>query len=143
MKPAISVITLGVSDMANSVRFYRDGLGLLTRASEKDQIAFFEMKGTMLALFPRHELAVDANISPAGSGFAGITLSHNVSSMKEVDDLISTIRKIGGNVVKVPQETAWGGYGSYFADPDGYLWEVVYNPKWKVDEEGLVIRNTD
>ncbi|MCL5800036.1 MAG: VOC family protein [Candidatus Thermoplasmatota archaeon] len=143
MKPAISVITLGVSDMANSVRFYRDGLGLPTRASEKDQIAFFEMKGTMLALFPRHELAVDANISPAGSGFAGITLSHNVSSMKEVDDLISTIRKIGGNVVKVPQETAWGGYGSYFADPDGYLWEVVYNPKWKVDEEGLVIRNTD
>ena len=143
MRPGISVITLGVHDMADSVRLYRDGLGLPTHASDKDQIVFFEMKGTMLALFPRHELAVDANVSPFGSGFAGITLSHNVASMKEVDDLISAIRKMGGNVVKEPQKTAWGGYGSYFADPDGYLWEVVYNPKWRVDENGLVIRDSD
>ncbi len=138
MKPGITVITLGVKDFKRSLNFYKNGLGWPTKATETDSIAFFELNGTRLALYPKDDLAKDANIPAGGSGFSGITLSHNVSSESEVDSLIVDLRRIGAKIVVEPHRTSWGGYGAYFSDPDGYLWEVVYNPGWKIDKDGLV-----
>ena len=91
-------------------------------------VAFFTMEGTWLSLFPREELAADVTVSAVGSGFIGITLAHNVASKEEVDSAIAVAAAAGARLVKTPQTAAWGGYSGYFADPDGYLWEVAYNP---------------
>lgn len=129
MKPKISLITLGVSDFKKSLNFYRDGLGLKTHSyQEGDDVVFFEMEGTWLALYPRDKLADDATVSAQGSGFTGITLAHNVGSKEEVDQVFELAISVGARPVKQPQEVFWGGYSGYFADPDGYLWEVAFNP---------------
>lgn len=129
MKPKISLITLGVKDFEKSLKFYRDGLGFKTHDyREGDGIVFFEIEGTWLSLFPKDKLAADANVSQEGSGFAGITLAHNVKSREEVDKVFKLALSIGAKPVKKPQEVSWGGYSGYFADPDEYLWEVAYNP---------------
>ena len=127
MEPRISIITLGVSDLARSIEFYRDGLGLPLRPGE-EAIAFFETRGTWLALFPKESLAEDANVPLSGSGPPGFTLAHNVRSKEEVDSLIAHAVSVGGALVKPAQDAEWGGYSGYFADPDGYLWEVAWNP---------------
>jgi hypothetical protein len=137
MEPRISVITLGVRDFDRSLAFYRDGLGW--PASVQDDIAFFTLRGIVLALYPREKLAEDATVDPEGSGFSGITLAYNCASEKEVDEVLETVRKIGARIVKKAQKVFWGGYSGYFADPDGYLWEVVHNPYWKLDEHGNVV----
>jgi hypothetical protein len=132
MEPRISIITLGVSDMNRSVKFYRDGLGLpLPGGSEG--IAFFELKGTWLALYPHDALAEDATVPPEGSGFPGITLAHNVRSKAEVDAVLRQAEAAGARIVKPAQDVFWGGYSGYFADPDGYLWEVAWNPQFPLD----------
>lgn len=129
MKNKISLITLGVADLARSVAFYRDGLGLPMQDYKEDAgVAFFAMEGTWLALFPRDELARDAHISPAGSGFSGITLAHNVASKEEVDSVFAELLAAGASVIKKPEDVFWGGYSGYVADPDGHLWEVAWNP---------------
>jgi hypothetical protein len=89
---------------------------------------FFELNGIHLSLYNRKSLAEDATVDESGSGFKGFTLSHNVGSEKEVDDMINYLRNKGVTIVKEPQKVFWGGYSSYFADPDGTLWEVAYNP---------------
>ena len=89
-----------------------------------------------MALFPRDELAKDALVSSEGSGFAGFTMAHNVNSEKEVDDVIADLKSKGVKITKEPQKMFWGGYSSYFADPDGFLWEVAYNPFFPFDENG-------
>lgn len=128
MKPKISLITLGVADITKSLEFYRS-LGLKTHNyKESDEIVFFPMEATWLALFPREKLASDASLSPEGTGFGGITLSHNVGSKIEVDTVFAQATSVGAKVIKKPQTTSWGGYSGYFADPDGYLWEVAFNP---------------
>ncbi|NTV45671.1 MAG: VOC family protein [Chlorobiales bacterium] len=127
MKPQISIVTLGVSDLARSTAFYRDGLGLPTHG-DFPGITFFKLNGTWLALFPREELASDAQVSSQGSGFTGITLAHNVSSKAEADALLKEAEKAGAKIIKPAKDTDWGGYSGYFADPDGYLWEVAWNP---------------
>ena len=127
MEPRISIITLGVSDLARSVQFYRDGLGLPLR-EESDVIAFFETRGTWLALFPREALAADANVSPESSGFPGFTLAHNVRSREEVDVVLNEAETNGAQIIKPAQDTDWGGYSGYFADPDGYLWKSPGTP---------------
>ena len=132
MEPRISIITLGVSDLARSVQFYRDGLGLPLREGSEG-IAFFETKGTWLALYPREALAADAAVPADGTGFPGFTLAHNVRSREEVDTLLEEARSAGANVIKPAQDTSWGGYSGYFADPDGYLWEVAWNPFFWVE----------
>lgn len=133
MEPRISLITLGVSDLERSIRFYRDGLGLPMRDSGAADIAFFETKGTWLALFPRDLLAEDANASPGGSGFPGFTLAHNVRTREEVGPTLAEAAAAGAKIVKPAAEASWGGYSGYFSDPDGYLWEVAWNPHFWIE----------
>ena len=136
MQPRISMITLGVRDLAASVVFYRDGLGFPLKKEEPD-IAFFTLNGTWLGLYGREALAEDATIGAEGSGFPGFTLSHNVSSEAEVDRLLDEAAAAGATVVKPAQKVSWGGYSGYFKDPDGYLWEVAHNPfTWIGPPEG-------
>ncbi|MEQ4539731.1 MAG: VOC family protein [Billgrantia sp.] len=127
MKPRISMITLGVSDLAASIRFYEEGLGL-PRMESPPEVAFFTLNGTWLGLYGREALAEDAGVSPEGSGFAGIALAHNLASEEEVDELLEQAVAAGARLVKPGQKVFWGGYSGYFADPDGYLWEVAHNP---------------
>lgn len=131
MKPRISMITLGVRDLAASTQFYRDGLGLPPLESPAG-VAFFALNGTWLALFGRDDLAADANVAAAGSGFAGIALAHNLESEAAVDAQMAEAAAAGARIVKPAQKTAWGGYAGYFADPDGHLWEIAHNPFMQV-----------
>lgn len=128
MKSKISLITLGVSDLKTSLKFYSD-LGFQAPNHKEDEdVVFFEMEGTWLALYPKEKLAEDATVSPSGTGFTGITLAHNVGSEAEVDKVFAHALSVGAKSVKKPQKVFWGGYSGYFADPDGYLWEVAFNP---------------
>jgi len=127
MEPRLSFVTLGVSDLQRATRFYADVLKLPQMPSPPS-ISFFELGRTWLALFPRHELAADAGVPAAGSGFPGFTLAHNVRSTEEVDQLLAEVKAGGGRIVKPGQQADWGGYSGYFADPDGFLWEVCWNP---------------
>jgi catechol 2,3-dioxygenase-like lactoylglutathione lyase family enzyme len=129
MEPRITLVTLGVEDLARSVRFYRDGLKLPKREGPEG-VAFFETRGTWLSLYPRRALAEDANVSEAGSGFRGFALAHNVRSPQEVDRVLQEAVDAGATLVKPGQKVFWGGYSGYFADPDGFLWEVAWNPDW-------------
>jgi uncharacterized protein len=129
MEPWISFVTLGVSDLAQSVRFYEEGLGL-TRLKSPATVAFFELGRTWLALYPRHLLAADAGVPSEGSGFSGVALAHNVRSAAEVDRLLEEAAAGGGRIVKGGHTADWGGYSGYFADPDGFLWEVAWNPRF-------------
>ncbi|MDQ3137470.1 MAG: VOC family protein [Gemmatimonadota bacterium] len=126
MEPRISFITLGVRDLERARGFYADVLGLPALPSPPG-IHFFELGRTWLSLYPRHELAADAGVPEQGSGFTGITLAHNVRSEAEADAM-ATVAEGGGTIVKPAQRADWGGYSGYFADPDGFLWEVAWNP---------------
>ncbi len=125
-------ITLGVSDLERSVRFYRDGLGLPKREGP-DGIAFFETRGTWLSLYSREALAEDTTLSAEGSGFRGFTLAHNVGSPEQVDRTLEEAVAAGATLVKPAQKVFWGGYSGYFADPDGFFWEVAFNPHFTVE----------
>ena len=131
MNPRISMITLGVRDLAVSVRFYEQGLGL-PRMESPPEVAFFTLHGTWLGLYPRDALAEDANVSPQGDGFEGFTLSHNVSSETAVEKVMSQALAAGATLVKEAQSVFWGGFSGYFKDPDEHLWEVAYNPHFWV-----------
>jgi catechol 2,3-dioxygenase-like lactoylglutathione lyase family enzyme len=129
MKPKIGLITLGVADLKRSLAFYRDGLGFPTHNYDAAQgVVFFKLEGTWLSLFPRDELAKDAAVPETGSGFRGITLAHNEPTKEGVDKVFAEAIAAGATPVKRPQDVFWGGYSGYFADPDGHLWEVAYNP---------------
>jgi len=129
MEPRISFVTLGVSDLERSTRFYEAGLGL-PRLKSPPTVSFFELGKTWLALYPRHLLAADAGVPADGSGFRGFALAHNVRSAAEADRLMQDVAGAGGRIVKPPQPTEWGGYSGYFADPDSFLWEVAWNPRF-------------
>ena len=131
MEPRITLVTLGVSDLDRSIRFYRDGLGLPKRAGPEG-IAFFETRGTWLSLYPRESLAKDATLSAEGSGFRGFALAHNVASTEEVDHTLQQAVDAGATLVKPGQKVFWGGCSGYLADPDGFLWEVAGNPHFTV-----------
>ncbi|WP_052367385.1 VOC family protein [Algiphilus aromaticivorans] len=120
MQPRISMLTLGVRDLERSVRFYEQGLGF-PRMESPPEVAFFPLNGSWLALFGRESLAEDAGISAEGSGFAGITIAHNVESEVAVDAVIDQAVTAGARLVKPAQKVFWGGYSGYFADPDDYL----------------------
>ena len=133
MEPRISIITLSVNDLPRSVAFYRDGLGLTLFDENTESIAFFRNRGTWLALYPREALADDVGISAEGSGFSGVTLAHNLRSREEVDALLDVAVSAGAILVKPAQDTLWGGYSGYFSDPDGYLWEIAWNPHFWIE----------
>lgn len=129
MKPKIGLITLGVASVPRSLAFYRDGLGLPTHNyNEGDDCIFFALAGTFLALYPRDKLAEDAHVPHEGSGFRGVSLAHNEPTREGVDAVFAEALAAGATSVKKPQDAFWGGYSGYFADPDGHLWEVAYNP---------------
>ncbi len=129
MKPKISLVTLGVRDFGRSLAFYREGLGFAPHNhTEGEEHVMFRLESSWLSLFPRDELAKDATVPDDGQGFSGITLAHNVGSKAEVDAVFAHAVSVGAKAVKPPQDVFWGGYSGYFADPDGYLWEVAWNP---------------
>jgi len=141
MKPRITVITLGVDDVARSVAFYRDGLGFSTEGilgeatDENGQVAFFDLQtGLKLALYGRVFLAKDAHIPTGPRSSTEMSLGHNVASRQAVNDTVQHARQCGATVVKDPQDTFWGGYAGYFQDPDGHLWEVAWNPHWPMPD---------
>lgn len=140
MKPRISVITIGVSDLERAVRFYRDGLrlsteGIIGTEFEHGAVAFFELQsGLRLALWPRKSLAHDAGMAVAPASATEFTLGHNVASKEEVNTVMEQARAAGAEIVKEAQDTFWGGYAGYFLDPDGHLWEVVWNPQLTVED---------
>ena len=127
MKPRMSMITLAVADLDRSVRFYGEGLGF-PRYDDAEDIALFRLNGTWLGLYGRDALAEDAGIDSIGSGFGGFSISHNVSCEAEVEEVVNLAVAAGARLVKKPRKTSWGGFGGYFSDPDGHLWEVAHNP---------------
>ena len=131
MKPRISMITLGVSDLENSIKFYQEGLGY-PKMESPPEVAFFTLDGSWLGLYARDSLAKDAMVSPEGNGFGGFALAHNVASELEVDQTIKQALAAGATLSKPAQKVFWGGYSGYFKDPDGYLWEVAHNPHFWV-----------
>jgi catechol 2,3-dioxygenase-like lactoylglutathione lyase family enzyme len=138
----INIIALGVRDMQKSVKFYREGLGFQTQEREDcPKVIFFSTFGTKLELYPLDLLAQDVsetNPPEITQGFSGITLAYNVKSEQEVHDTIELARQAGATITKEPQKVFWGGYHAYFADPDGYYWEVAYNPYVPFDENDML-----
>jgi hypothetical protein len=133
----VSLITLGVEDVARATAFY-ERLGWTKSEASQDAVTFIQLKGTVLGLFSRQSLAEDAHVENTAKGFSGITLAHNVSSEKGVDAVYKFVLSCGATEVKKPEKVFWGGYSGYFADPDGHIWEVAFNPFFPLDAEGHV-----
>lgn len=139
MKPRLTVITIGVDNLEQSLRFYRDGLGLMTEGIvgqefEHGAVAFFDLQpGLRLALWPRQSISYDSGVEASDPSPTEFTLGHNVSSKDEVDEVLAQTRNAGATIVKPAQDTFWGGYAGYFQDPDGHLWEVVWNPQLRIE----------
>ena len=137
MEQRISMVTLGVSDLGRSREFY-ERLGWRRAAMKVEGIVFFQAGGMALALYPREELAKDANVAADGHGFGGITLAYNARSREEVDSVLAQAKGVGAKMIKPAQDAFWGGYSGYFADPDGFLWEVAWNPFFPISEDGAI-----
>ena len=137
MEQRVSIVTLGVKDLARSGEFYQR-MGWRKSKASSDGIVFFQAGSMALALYPRHELAKDANLPADGQGFGGITLAYNVRSREEVDTILAQAQDVGAKILKPAQETFWGGYSGYFSDPDGFLWEVAWNPFFPLAENGAL-----
>lgn len=129
MEPRISFVTLGVGDLERATRFYAHGLRL-PQLKSPPTVSFFELGKTWLALYPRALLAAEAGVPAESSGFSGFALAHNVRSASEADRLLKEVVAAGGSIVRPARPTEWGGYAGYFADPDGFLWEVAWNPRF-------------
>jgi uncharacterized protein len=137
MEQRVSIITLGVADLKRSGEFY-ERMGWRRTTSKAEGIIFFQAGGMALALYPRHELAKDANVSPEGNGFNGISLAYNARSRTEVDAVLREAAGAGAQILKPAQEAFWGGYSGYFSDLDGFLWEVAWNPFFPIAEGGSI-----
>jgi catechol 2,3-dioxygenase-like lactoylglutathione lyase family enzyme len=141
MHPRITLITLAVDDLERSLRFYRDGLGLPTpgivgQEFEHGSVVFFKLEGGLkLALWPRKHLAHDTGVPLAAPSPTELAIGHNVASKQEVDAVLAQAKAAGATIVKPAQDAFWGGYSGYFADPDGHLWEIAWNPDWKLPAE--------
>lgn len=133
----ITLITLGVADVASSTRFY-ESLGWRKSSASNEQVTFFHSAGTVLGLFNRQALADDAGVENSAVGFSGCTLAQNYNSKTEVDDVFAHALACGAREVKKPCDVFWGGYSGYFADPDGHLWEIAWNPIMPLDSKMLM-----
>ncbi|WP_373532653.1 VOC family protein [Vampirovibrio sp.] len=138
MQQRVSFITLGVSNLAQSRSFYEQGLGWKpSKRGSSAGVVFFQMNGgVVLALFPQEELAQDAGLPNDGAGFRGFALAYNVHQRHEVAQVLELAKQAGGTIVKPAQDTSWGGHSGYFADPDGILWEVAWNPHFELTFDG-------
>ncbi|MGC1784207.1 MAG: VOC family protein [Acidobacteriaceae bacterium] len=138
MEQRVNLITLGVIDLIRSRNFY-ERLGWRRSMAAAEGVVFFQTGGMALALFPKDELAKDANIDPAGQGFNGISLAYNTRNRAEVDLVLKEAEAAGAKIVKPASEAFWGGYSGYFSDPDGFLWEVAHNPSFQITEDGSIL----
>ena len=137
MRQRLSVVTLGVRDIARARQFYENGLGWHCDFGQ-DDVAMYQSGAMVFALYEWPKLAEDAGVGEVGTGFRGVTLAHNTRSKEEVRAVLEEARAAGATIMIEPRDTFWGGYGAYFADPDGHLCEVAWNPFWSMDEEGNV-----
>lgn len=135
MEQRISLITLGVADVARARAFY-ERLGWQAAPNDGEEIVFFDLGGLALGLYGREALAADAQVPAGGTGFSGVALAHNVRSPAQVDATLQAAADAGGTLVKAGEKVFWGGYSGYFADPDGHLWEVAHNPFFPLDADG-------
>jgi catechol 2,3-dioxygenase-like lactoylglutathione lyase family enzyme len=136
MEQRVSLITLGVRDLARARAFY-EALGWTTGAAPDDDVVFFQAGGMIVSLWDRARLAEDTGVEDAG-GWGGITLAYNAGSPAAVDAVIAEIEPAGGTILRPCAETFWGGYSGAFADPDGHAWEVAHNPHWALAEDGSI-----
>lgn len=136
MEQRLTIITLGVTDLEVSNKFYNEKFGWKKMASSNEYISFFQLNGMLLSLYPRDKLAEDATVSADGNGFKGFSLAYNTRSKGEVDSLFENLKSKGVKIVKQPEEVFWGGYSGYIADPDDHLWEIACNPFLPLDENG-------
>ena len=139
MQPRLNIVTLGVTDLQKSKKFYQNALGWEPTKDSNDKIVFFNHLGIILGLYPIEELAKDAELMVGKGGFPGFTLAINLDKKEKVDELHKKVIEKGGKELVALRETFWGGYDSYFADPDGYAWEIAWAPFWKFDEQGSLI----
>jgi uncharacterized protein len=136
MRQGVTVVTLGVSDLARARAFY-EALGWRSDSAPEIEVVFFQAGGMVLSLWDRDRLAEDSGVELA-DGYGGVTLASNVGSPAEVDAVIAEARAAGATVTREPAETFWGGYSGVFADPDGHPWEVAHNPHWTLEPDGSV-----
>jgi len=137
MEPRLSLVTLGVADVRRARRFY-EALGFKASAASQESVAFFDAGGVVLGLYGRGALAEDAHVSDSEPAFSGVALAHNARSEEEVDRVLAEAVAAGARLAKKGQKAFWGGYSGYFADPDGHLWEVAYNPHFPLDASGRI-----
>lgn len=135
MEPRLTLVTLGVADVGRAKAFYT-ALGFKASGFENPHVAFFEAGGVALGLFGWQSLAEDAGVEAAGNGFRGVSLAHNTRSESEVDAVLAHAVACGARLVKPAEKAFWGGYSGYFADLDGHLWEVAFNPGFPLDAAG-------
>jgi catechol 2,3-dioxygenase-like lactoylglutathione lyase family enzyme len=138
MEQRVSIVTLGVADLNRSREFY-ERLGWRRSMAKAEGVVFFQASGMALALYPRQELAKDANIAADGEGFSGVSLAYNGRNREEVDSVLAEAEAAGGKLLKPAQEAFWGGYSGYFSDPDGFLWEVAWNPFFPIAQDGSIL----
>jgi uncharacterized glyoxalase superfamily protein PhnB len=136
MQPRLNLVTLGVANLARARAFYEDWGWKASSASQPGEVAFFQANGLALALFGRAALAADAHVEDTPAGFSGIALAYNCRSRTEADEVFARAIAAGARSLKPPQQASWGGYSGYFADPDGHLWEVAWNPYFPLDAKG-------
>lgn len=137
MDQRISLVTLGLKDLSAAKKFYVDGLGWKP-AVENNEVIFFQVGGMVFALFLRDKLAEDFHANPATFGRAAMTLAYNVRTRGKVDPLVQRAVVAGATILLAPREAPWGGYSGYFADPDGFVWDVAWNPAWRLGPDGSV-----
>lgn len=137
MDSRLNIVTLGVKNLGAARAFYEKGLGWAVSPASLENIVFIPLGGIVLALYPWDELAGDAGVEARrGAGFRGFTLAQNVATREEVAKALAAAEKAGGKIVKPAQDVFWGGHSGYFADPDGHLWEVAWNPYFQLNEKG-------
>ncbi len=139
MKPRLNIVTLGVRDLQKSKAFYGNALGWEPAKGSDENIVFFSHGGIILGLYPIDKLAEDAGIPAERSGFSGVTLAINQDTKEAVNETFNRAIKNGAKALIKPSETFWGGFHAYFADPDGYAWEIAWAPFWEFDEQGSLL----
>jgi len=137
MEQRVSLITLGVADLTRSREFY-ERLGWRRSMAKAKGVIFFQAGGMALALYPRNDLAKDANVTAESHGFSGMALAYNTRNREEVDSVMAEAQAAGAKILKPAEEAFWGGYSGYFADLDGFPWEVAWNPSFAILEDGSI-----
>ena len=137
MEQRLSIVTLGVADLQRSREFY-ERMGWRRSMAKAEGVVFFQAGGMALALYPRSDLAKDANVTAEGQGFNGVSLAYNARNRGEVDSVLAEAQAAGAKLAKPAMDALWGGYSGYFADPDGFLWEVAWNPFFPIAEDGSI-----